>query len=297
MDLVQAQDGTRSTPLRPALASAAAALTAAGLPSPRTDAELLAAHVLAVPRGRLPLVDWFDATQASRYEELVVRRAAGAPLQHLTGTAGFRYLDLAVGPGVFVPRPETELLVEAGLRALAGVEAPVVVDLCAGSGAVGLSVAHEHPGAIVYLVERDPVALEWLRRNATGHQVTVVAGDAADPELPDVLAAAAGRPLLGGARAVLSNPPYIPLGTRLPRDVSGDPEPALYGGSDGLSVLRPLVARAAELLAPGGFVGVEHDDTHGTAVPELFRADGRFTDIADHPDLARRPRYTTGVRC
>jgi release factor glutamine methyltransferase len=298
MDPVPAEERARRapgtpdrTPVRSALASAHSALAAAGLASPRVDAELLAAHVLGVPRGTLLLSDGFDAETLARYEALLTRRALGTPVQHLTGTAGFRYLDLVVGHGVFVPRPETELLVDAALAALAGVASPVVVDLCAGSGAIGLSVAHERPDATVYLVECDPAALSYLRRNATGRPVRVVAADATDPGLAAELNA-------GPVRAVLANPPYVPAGTRLPADVAGvDPDRALFGGPDGLSVIRPLIARAAELLTPGGLLAVEHDDTHGTAVPDLLAADGHFTDIADHPDLTDRPRYATATRC
>lgn len=276
--------------MRSALASAHATLSAAGVPSPRVDAELLAAHLLAVPRGRLLLADGFDAETLARYEALVGRRALGTPVQHLTGTTGFRYLDLVVGRGVFVPRPETELLVDAALAALSGARQPVVVDLCAGSGAIGLSVAYERPDATVYLVECDPAALSYLRRNATGQPVRVVAADATDPGLAVRLDA-------GAVQAVLANPPYVPDGTTLPADVAGaDPDRALFAGPDGLSVIRPLVARAAELLAPGGLLAVEHDETHATAVPELLAADGRFTDIADHPDLTGRPRYATAKR-
>lgn len=285
------------TPVRAVLARAAAALEIAGLPSPRVDAELLAAAVLGVDRGGLLIADSLDDEQRVRYEELVARRASGVPLQHLTGTAGFRYLELLVGPGVFVPRPETELLVEWGLSALPDRSGPVVVvDLCAGSGAIGLAVAREHPDAVVYLVENDPTALRYLRENAKDSQVTdperppvVVPGDATDP------AVLAG--LDGTVDLVLTNPPYLPDGTPLPADVAGgDPSAALYGGPDGLAVVRPLIRRAAALLRPGGALGVEHADTQGTEVPALLTADGRFTAVTDHPDLTGRARYTTARR-
>jgi release factor glutamine methyltransferase len=289
------------TPVRAVLARAAAALEIAGLPSPRVDAELLAAAVLGIARNRLLIVESLDDQQRIRYEELVARRAAGVPLQHLTGKAGFRYLELVVGPGVFVPRPETELLVDWGLAVLVGHDRPVVVDLCAGSGAIGLAVAQERPDAGVFLVESDPVALGYLRQNVKDPRVTsserpggvpsIVPGDATDPAL---LAA-----LDGTVDLVLCNPPYLPAGTALPADVAGtagDPAAALYGGPDGLAVVRPLVHRIAALLRPGGAVGIEHADTQGAAVPALLAADGRFSDPTDHPDLTNRPRFTTATR-
>jgi release factor glutamine methyltransferase len=289
------------TPVRAVLARAAAALEIAGLPSPRVDAELLAAAVLGISRNRLLIIESLNPAERYRYEELVARRASGVPLQHLTGTAGFRHLELTVGPGVFVPRPETELLAEWGLAALAGTAGPVVVDLCAGSGAIGLAVAQERPDARVYLVECDSVALRYLRGNVNdphitapgrpGGPVTVAPGDATDPA---VLA-----DLDGTADLVLTNPPYVPDGTPLPPDVAGgtgDPAAALYGGPDGLAVIRPLIHRAAALLRPGGAVGIEHDDTHGTAVPALLAADGRFTAATDNADLTGRPRYATATR-
>lgn len=287
----QPTEGTE--PLTVVIAQAVRVLAAAGLPSPAVDAQLLAAHVLGVARGRLRLVDTVDAGRAARLAELVAARAAGAPVQHLTGVAGFRHLELAVGPGVFVPRPETELLVEWGLAAVRGADAPLVVDLCAGSGAIALAVAQESPGARVYAVERDPAALGWLRRNAAARAaagdppVTVVAGDATDP------ATAAALP--PAVDLVLSNPPYVPAGAAVPADVRRDPGAAVFAGADGLAVLRPLAPLAVALLRPGGACGVEHDDAQGPAVAALLAAAG-FADVATHPDLAGRPRFTTGRR-
>jgi release factor glutamine methyltransferase len=271
-----------------AIAAATTLLAEAGVDSPRVDAELLAAEVLGIPRGRLALAR-FDAADAGRFAELVKLRAARQPVQHLTGRAPFRLLDLAVGPGVFIPRPETELLVEWGLGRIAGYRAPVVVDLCAGTGAIALSVAKEHRGARVYAVENSLEALEWLRRNASGTDVTVVAGDVTD--------AATLSTVDGEVDLVLCNPPYVPDGTPVQPEVGvHDPYPAVFGGPDGLSVIRPVVRRAAALLRPGGWLGIEHDDGQGATVPALLSAQARYADVADHRDLAGRPRFATARR-
>ena len=270
--------------VREAIAEATAVLTEAGIDAPRVDAELLAAAVLGVPRGRLALAPGFDAAAAARFAGLVEQRAARRPVQHLVGYAPFRLRELAVGPGVFVPRPETELLVDWGLTRLRGLAAPLVADLCAGTGAIALSVAQEHPGARVFAVEDDPQALEWLRRNATD-AVTVVAGDVTDRPRPSTVD--------GQADLVLCNPPYVPEGTPVPPEVADDPHRAVFAGPDGLAVIRPVIHRAAALLRPGGWFGVEHDDSHGEAVPELLRD---WADVADHRDLAGRPRFATARR-
>jgi release factor glutamine methyltransferase len=283
----QSAAGTDRTPLAPELTAATAVLADAGVPSPRADAEQLAAHVLGVDRGRLALVDGISDDQSERLHELVVRRANRVPLQHLVGTAPFRYLELAVGPGVFVPRPETELLAGWGVEHT-GPDA-VVVDLCSGSGAIALAVADEARPTRVLAVENDPGALPWLRRNAAGQpRVEVVPGDVTDPELL--------ADLRGTVDVVLCNPPYVPDGTAVPREVGDDPAGAVFGGPDGLDVIRPVVALAAALLRPGGGFGVEHDDTHAEAVAGLLAADGRFDEVADHVDLAGRARYTTARR-
>ncbi len=274
-------------PVQEAIAAAAAVLTEAGIDAPRVDAELLAAAVLGVPRGRLWTVTGFDDAAAARFTELVKQRAARRPVQHLLGTAPFRLGEVAVGPGVFIPRPETELLVDWGLDRLRGLAAPVVVDLCAGTGAIALSVAREHPGARVHAVEDAPEALVWLRRNAGGvAAVTVVAGDATDP--------ATLADLDGRVDLVLCNPPYVPAGTPVPPEVGEhDPDRAVFAGPDGLDVIRRVIPRAVALLRPGGWFGVEHDDSHAEAVPALLRGWG---DVTQHPDLAGRPRFATARR-
>lgn len=283
--------------LRPsaAVARAARVLAAAGVGPARAEAELLAAYVLAVPRGQLALADDLTDDQADRLDELVRRRATREPLQHLTGLAGFRHLELVVGPGVFVPRPETELLAGWGVEQARGLPDPLVVDLCSGSGAIALAVAQELPGARVIAVERSPAALSWLRRNAAER---AAAGDRpievveADVTAPDLLA-----DLVGRVDVLLCNPPYVPVDVVVPPEVAGhDPAEAVFGGADGLAVIRPVITRAAALLRPGGGFAVEHDDTHGAAVPGLLAADGRFADVTEHLDLTGRPRYATASR-
>lgn len=273
---------------RNALAFATATLTAAGCSSPRVDAELLLAFVLQVPRGRLALVEQIPDDVHAAYEDCIARRAAGEPLQHITGLAHFRRVDLAVGPGVFVPRPETELIVDLAASSLA--TAKTVVDLCSGSGAIALAVADEYPRAWVIAVERSPEALTWLRRNTSGSRIEVVEADVADA---DLLATLDGK-----VDVVLSNPPYVPSGSRpdLAPDVAHDPQDALFAGEDGLELMPALFATAARLLRPGGFFAVEHDDSHGDAVPALLASSGWWDDIADHHDLTGRPRFSTARR-
>lgn len=277
------------------LADAVRRLADAGVESPRVDAELLLAHVLDVPRARLLTLDEVPAAAAERFAGLLDQRASRVPLQHLTGRAPFRHLELAVGPGVFIPRPETERLVDWALARLAGIPAPVVVDLGVGSGAIALSIAHEHPGARVTAVERDAAAIEWTRVNAAARAaagdspVEVLAGDMTDPALLSGLD--------GGVDLVISNPPYVPDGARVPREVADhDPPLALWGGPDGLDVVRGLLRTAARLLRLGGWLGVEHADQQGDSLPALVRAHGGFREVADHHDLAGRPRFTTGRR-
>lgn len=254
---------------------AAAQLVAAGVPSPRHDAEALAEHVL----GRRARWATFDAATRSRYDDLVARRAARVPLQHLTGMAPFRHLELAVGPGVFVPRPETEGLVDLVLPACG--PGAVVVDLGAGSGAIALALVTERPGTEVHAVEAAAGALPWLRRNV-GDAVTVHGVPVADLVGPS-------------ADVVVSNPPYLPLGLAVEPEVAADPAAALWGGIDGLDVVREVVAAAARLLRPGGLIALEHDVSHQSQVLELLRRSG-FRGVTGHDDLTGRPRYASAVK-
>jgi release factor glutamine methyltransferase len=274
------------TTARELLEDASGRLAQAGLDSPRVDAELIVAHVLGVPRGRLVALDGaVHPSAVVAVDRMVKRRVLREPLQYLLGRAWFRHVELTVGPGVFVPRPETELLVDAVLPGLASGD--VAVDLCSGSGALALALADEVPGLRVLAVEWERDALAWLRRNATRTAVEVVEADVTDPVLAD---------LAGSVAAVVCNPPYVPLEAEIGAEVRHDPRSALFAGPDGLSFMPAVVARAAELLRPGGVLALEHDDTHARAVPELLEADGRWRDVADHADLTGRPRYATAVR-
>lgn len=273
---------------RAVLGEAERTLSAAGVASPRVDAELLAAHLTGVVRSRLATVPGPDAEQLARFAELVDRRAERIPLQHLLGTAPMGPVDIVVGPGVFVPRLETELLLEWGLTMLREVPNPLVVDLCTGSGALAAAVAASRPDARVHAVEIDPSALTWARRNLPD-RVRLVAGDVTDPEvLGD---------LTGQVDLVLANPPYVPEGIPVPPEVADhDPHRAVFAGADGLAVIRPLVDVVVRLLRPGGWVAIEHDDTHGETAPALLAAHPRLVDVVDHNDLAGRPRFVTGTR-
>lgn len=274
------------TDLRAAVTEAARRLGEAGVASPRFDAEELAAYSLGVDRRDL----WrFDAAGAD-FAAYVDRRAAREPLQHITGRAHFRHLTLAVGPGVFIPRPETELVAGAAIDAARAVDgrAPVVVDLCTGSGAIALAVATEVEIARVYAVEADPRAHRWAARNCAGSAVELRLGDMASafPELD------------GTVDVVVSNPPYIPVGAtvRDPEVAEHDPAPALWSGADGLDAIRVVEQVASRLLRPGGVVVVEHADVQGVVAPDVFVRSGRWSDVQDHQDLARRPRYLTAHR-
>ncbi len=269
------------------LRAATERLRGSGVASPRVDAELLLAHCLDSERSRLSLVDDVPDPVAHQFSALVERRAQRLPLQHILGSAAFRYVDLLVGQGVFVPRPETELLVDAVLPVLVAIKTPVVVDLCAGSGALALAIAHEVPAARVYAVEKYGAALRWLHRNGDG-QIDVVVGDVADAMLL--------RELSGRADVVVSNPPYVPLRTPVAPEVQADPAEAVFAGDDGLELMPAVIERAASLLRAGGVLAVEHDDSHAQAVPQLLRAAGDWCEVADHADLAGRPRYATAVR-
>lgn len=271
-----------------ALAAVVDHLRLAGVPDPRVDAELLLAHVVGVSRGRAQALALMGAVlsegQAERLRALGLRRGTREPLQHLTGHAGFRHIELAVGPGVFVPRPETEVLVEHALLGLP--EGGRVVDLGTGSGAIALSIAHERPDAEVIGVERSPEAFAWADRNRErvgAANARIDLGDLAD----------AAPEWHGTVDVVVSNPPYVPDGM-IPRDPEVqrfDPPAALYGGTDGLDPMRAVEIVARRLLKPGGLLAVEHGELQGAEVRALLGA--AWVDAATHPDLTGRDRVTT----
>jgi release factor glutamine methyltransferase len=287
--------------VRRALVDAATArLRQAGVDSPDHDALALLAHVLGVERSRLPLVDVIPAAVAERYDALVARRAAREPLQHLTGIAWFRHVQLSVGPGVFVPRPETELLAGWAIEQATSVFSPgstlrqarddadgaVVVDLGTGSGAIAKAVADEVPSARVHAVELDERAHTWAHRNLAGTGVDLRQGDLGE----------AFDDLAGAVDVVVSNPPYIPheAWESVAVEVRDhDPQLALYATGDGLDTIRVVEQRAALLLRPGGVVGVEHADVQEASAPEVFSRTGRWEQVRDHADLAGRPRFLT----
>ena len=276
---------------RDALRHAGRRLAEAGVSSPEFDAAELLAHVLGTTRGRLVLVDRLASEQQVAYDDLVARRATREPLQHLTGLAFFRHVELRVGPGVFVPRPETELLAgwaveQAALVAERENRDPVLVDLCTGSGAIALALADEVPAARVHAVELDEGAHAWAAGNLAHTSVDLRHGDMAT----------AFDELVGTVDVITCNPPYIPLDaweSVAPEARDHDPHLALFSGADGLDAMRVLASRAAILLRPGGVVGAEHADVQGTAAPDVFSRAGIWTEVRDHVDLSGRARYLT----
>ncbi|WP_431802484.1 peptide chain release factor N(5)-glutamine methyltransferase [Microbacterium sp. bgisy203] len=276
------------------LRDAAATLARAGVPTPDADAELLAAHVFGIGRGELAAAairgDAAPA-QTDDFLDLVERRAAREPLQHLTGSAPFRHLELRVGPGVFVPRPETEMVAQLAIDALRAVPdaAPIGVDLGTGSGAIALALATEVPHAEIHAAENAVDAFIWAKENV----------DALAPHVRlAFIDLASAFPELDGRVAVLvSNPPYVP-DAAIPRDPEvrfWDPPSALYGGEDGLDVVRTLSDVGLRLLRPGGTLVIEHGEWQGPAIRELLSTAG-WRAAATHPDLTMRDRATTALR-
>ncbi|PJJ43487.1 release factor glutamine methyltransferase [Glutamicibacter mysorens] len=271
---------------------AIAALADAGVPSPGVDADLLLCHVLGIDRAQLKLRelrgDGLQPAHREQFTELVAARRTRIPLQHLTGVAYFRYLELKVGPGVFTPRPETETMVQLGLDFLAahGIGSPRCIDLCSGSGAIAAALASEVPAASVWAVELSDDAIGYTRANCEPHGVTVLHQDAT--QVPAQLDATMDL--------VISNPPYIPPNA-VPREVEvreHDPEMALYGlGEDGLQVPRAVTAQALKLLRPGGWYVMEHAEVQRESAAAMLREAG-FTQVAGHQDLTGRARATSG---
>jgi release factor glutamine methyltransferase len=277
------------------IAIATARLAEAGVESPRTDAELIAARLHGVSRAELHLVP--DTAFDPRFWDDIARREAREPLQHITGTAYFRYLELAVGPGVFVPRQETEVMTGWAIEKLAAMDVtePVVVDLGTGSGAIALSIAQEVPRAQVHAVEADPLARQWTERNiaslavASPHTAGRVRLHAAD-------FATALADLNGLVDLIVSNPPYIPVGAWVPPEVAEyDPATALWGGAEGMDAVRVVEATARRLLRPGGLVAVEHGAQQGPAVYWVFAEENGWRETRNHQDLAGRDRFVTAT--
>ncbi|MCQ1999170.1 peptide chain release factor N(5)-glutamine methyltransferase [Arthrobacter zhaoxinii] len=280
--------GTGTT-LAEALKQAAAELAAAGVPSPRVDAELLAAHLLGETPGRVRALAFTDVPAPEGFSTLVSERAARVPLQHLTGKAHFRYLELAVGPGVFVPRPETETVAQLAIDAARRAGPAKVADLGTGSGAIAAAVASEVPDAEVHAVELSPLAFAWAERNLAPLGVRLV--------LADLRTALADHN--ASFDVVVSNPPYIPAEAvpNEPEAAEHDPAMALYGGgADGLELPLAAARTAARLLVAGGYFVMEHAEVQAPAIARLLAADPAWTDVESHRDLNDRPRATSAVR-
>ncbi|AJT41352.1 peptide chain release factor N(5)-glutamine methyltransferase [Psychromicrobium lacuslunae] len=279
-------DLTDSLELADSIRQATAQLTAAGVPSPRIDAELLAGHLLGLSPGELRAAALRGVATPVGYSELIAERAKRLPLQHLTGKAYFRQLELAVGPGVFVPRPETESVAQLAIDQALLLDAAVVVDLGTGSGALAAAIASEVTGSKVYAVELSELAHAWAAQNLAGHSVELRLGDlrTAFPELN------------GQVDVVVSNPPYIPADAvpNEPEVAEHDPEIALYGGGiDGLELPAAALVSAARLLKPGGYFVMEHAEVQAAAIQRLFQQAG-FTQVQGHRDLAGKDRATSG---
>ncbi|QLL06131.1 peptide chain release factor N(5)-glutamine methyltransferase [Mycobacterium vicinigordonae] len=276
------------SPLRQAIASAAALLAEAGIDSARHDAEQLAAHVAGVDRGRLALLGEPAEDFYWRYSDAISARARRVPLQHLVGTVAFGPVLLHVGPGVFIPRPETEAMLEwATAQSLPA--QPVIVDACTGSGALAVALARHRPLARVVGIDDSAAALDYARRNAAGTAVELVHAEVATPDLlPE---------LDGQVHLLVSNPPYVPDGAALEPEVTQhDPHHAVFGGPDGMAVIAAVVGLAGRWLRPGGFFAVEHDDTTSGLTVEYLDRTGFFDDIVARTDLAGRPRFVTARR-
>jgi release factor glutamine methyltransferase len=274
-----------TTRLRSAIDSATTLLADAGIDSARYDAEELAAHVAGTERGRLSLLGPPDDTFFDHYNAAVAARSRRVPLQHLTGTAAFGPLTLSVGPGVFIPRPETEAMLEWAVAQSLPAR-PVVVDVCTGSGALALALARHWPGARVIGLDDTDAALDYARRNAAGTTVEFVRAD--------VTHSGVLTELEGHVDLVVSNPPYVPDGAELEPEVTEhDPPHAVFGGPDGMAVIPAVARLAGRLLRPGGLFAVEHDDTTSSMTAETISSTELFDDVVARTDLTGRPRFVT----
>jgi release factor glutamine methyltransferase len=276
------------TALRRAIDSAAELLAEAGIDSARCDAEQLAAHVAGTDRGRLTLIESPGDEFFGRYRDVIAARSQRVPLQHLIGTVAFGPVLLHVGPGVFIPRPETEaILAWATAQRLAA--RPVIVDVCTGSGALAVALARHRPAARIIGIDDSVTALEYARRNAEGSALELVHADAT--------AAGLLSELDGQVDLVVANPPYVPDGAILEPEVTQhDPHHAVFGGPDGMALIIAVVAHAGRWLRPGGLFAVEHDDTTSAQTVELITSTGLFDDVVARQDLTGRPRFVTARR-
>jgi release factor glutamine methyltransferase len=274
-----------TTRLRSAIDSATTLLADAGIDSARFDAEELAAHLVGTQRGRLPLVDSPDDAFFDRYHTAITARSRRVPLQHITGTAAFGPLTLSVGPGVFIPRPETEVMLEwASAQRLP--QSPVIADVCTGSGALALALAQRWPAARILAIDDSDAALDYARKNCAGSTIELLRADATDPGLLTELD--------GRVDLLVANPPYVPDTVELEPEVSQyDPPHAVFAGPDGMTVITAIVRLAARWLRPGGFFAVEHDDTTSALTTELVSGTSVFENIKAHADLTGRPRFVT----
>ena len=274
-----------TTRLRSAIDSATTLLADAGIDSARYDAEELAAHVAGTERGRLSLLGPPDDVFFDHYSAAVAARSRRVPLQHLTGTAAFGPLTLSVGPGVFIPRPETEAMLEWAVAQVLPAK-PVVVDVCTGSGALALALARHWPDARVIGLDDSDAALDYARRNAAGTTVEFVRAD--------VTHSGVLTELEGHVDLVVSNPPYVPDGAELEPEVTEhDPQRAVFAGPDGMAVIPAVARLAGRWLRPGGLFAVEHDDTTSSMTAETISSTGLFDDIVARTDLTGRPRFVT----
>ncbi|WP_151549063.1 MULTISPECIES: peptide chain release factor N(5)-glutamine methyltransferase [Corynebacterium] len=280
--------------VRQALQKATARLAASGCSSALHDASSLLAHHLGIDRSRLFFHHGDVLPRPTDFEELLSRRTTREPLQHILGSAAFGPLDLAVGPGVFIPRPETEVLAEWAVQRLedmmhAGIAAPRVVDLCTGSGALACWIAAAVPQARVSAVELSARAREYTTQNAAQYpNLEVLAGDATDPQLL--------RALDGQVDLIVTNPPYVPEDSVVEPEVAADPHAAVFAGADGMSVIEPMIPVLARLLRPGGAVGIEHDDATSQLVRAALDRCGAFSPAEVLDDLNGIHRFVIAFR-
>ncbi|MCV7399346.1 peptide chain release factor N(5)-glutamine methyltransferase [Mycobacterium fragae] len=276
------------TRLREAIDAAATLLADAGIGSARYDAEALAAHIAGTERGRLPLIDLPDDEFFGRYQSVIAERSRRVPLQHLIGSVMFGPVTLSVGPGVFIPRPETEAMLEwASAQNLPA--QPVIVDLCTGCGALAVALAHRRPAARVLGIDDAEAALDYARRNSAGTAVELLCADVTDADLLTELD--------GRVDLVVANPPYVPDAAVLEPEVSQhDPRHAVFGGPDGMTVIAAVIGLAGRWLRPGGLFAVEHDDTTSKMTYEMISGTALFDEIVARIDLAEQPRFVTARR-